>query len=249
MSAKRVSTCSLIILHTLYHAYPLLIKTQVERRTSGSSSSGVKRKKVWEESLTGRRTSTNRMGNRQRLIEDDADIKFRNETPQQQIEDRDDRSEERFDSLVKRVRVLEKIHNNMRSELDRLIRDIRMLEKNENNRQSELGRLIRDNTGNDTSLEMDSMQSSSATTCRESDNRNRCYKKSNPLESQQQRHATRKTSNGLTICQKEKLSMLHRVGTVCCVIFVVSRLFLMYRLDLVSFFVYTLSLHRSHISA
>ena len=167
------------------------------------------------------------MRNRQRIIEDDADIKFRNETPQQQIEDRDNRSEERFDSLEKRVRVLEKNEKNRQSELDRLIRNNAALLELEVVQdyytEGEVKNIRCDREialeplqqWNDSSLEVDSMQSSSATTCREEYSSNRCYKKLNPTKSQQRRHATRKTSNSLTACQKEKLSMLQRDGTVC----------------------------------
>jgi len=148
----------------------------VERTSSISPSSGVKRKV--EDSSTSRRYALAR---------------------------RDTIHEE----LERRVWVLEKNEKKRQKELDRVTIEHKVLqdvlrdfldEKDVNIRHDRETAIETSQQWNDTSLEMDPMQCSSATTCRE-----------------EYRNRTKTSSNG------EKLSMLQRVGTVCCVIFVVSR--------------------------
>jgi hypothetical protein len=201
---------------------------KVERTTSDSSSSGLKRK-VWdrrdrhqqiqddadskrrslrEAGLLGPDSSsvTCRASFLQQLIEDGADSKFRNETLQQQVEEWDNRPEGRLDRLEKRVRVLEKKEKRRESELNRLKKENTALHEvvqdfvegeDENLRCDREIAIKASQQWNDTTLGIDSMQSSSATTCREE-------------------YSTRSKARSA----QEKLTMLQRVGTVYCVIFV-----------------------------
>jgi hypothetical protein len=115
-------------------------------------------------------------------------------------------SEGRLDSLEKRVRVLEKKEKKRQLELDHLRKENTALHEvvqdyvegeDENLRCDREIAIKASQQWKDTSHEM---QSSSTATCRE-----------------EYRIRTKASS------AKEKLSMLQRVGTVCCVIFVGSR--------------------------